>query len=98
MYKLTKTTITPNYFTKHWSLKKFPSNKPKQSNHNGGNPCDGASPVLPFICNPKLNLDLKPTQKNLNRFQNTLIPRQLQHHLLIGAKFDEMEVLLGQGD
>ena len=37
MYKLRKTTITPNYFTKNWSLKKGPSNKPKQSNHNGEN-------------------------------------------------------------
>ena len=40
MYTLRKTTITPNYFTKHWALKKVPSNKPKKqtkSNHNGEN-------------------------------------------------------------
>ena len=29
MYQVTKTTLTPNYYTKHWSLKKGPSNKPK---------------------------------------------------------------------
>ena len=35
MYTLRKTTITPNYFTKHWSLKKGPSNKTKKSQYKG---------------------------------------------------------------
>ena len=30
MYCLEKTTITPNYYATHWSLKKGPSNKPKK--------------------------------------------------------------------
>ena len=34
MYKLMKITITPNYYTTHWALKKSPSNKLKKQGFN----------------------------------------------------------------